>query len=762
MATIHSGTMTGKLNGVMQPTTPTRLLRGVHVDAARDLLGVLALQQVDEAGGELDVLDAARDLAGRVGEHLAVLARDDRGELGGALLQQLAQAEEHVGALDEPGRTPPRQSGGSGGDGLLDLGGRRERDFVLPGARRRVEHRSGALGVGDVAPCDEVLDEGHVGVLLRRSCGFGRNDRCRICLVLPSVAEDVRRARWQIVAKMPRFRTDRPAPSSASAADGGLPTIREILTLPAVAAGVPEVLSSDAALDAHVRWVHVSDSAGVARLLDGGELLLSTGSGWPTEPAELADFIAGLVEAGLSGLVLELGVHYRYVPAIVEATAREHGLPLIALHREVKFVALTEAVHSRIISEQTEALRARDEVRERFTALSLRGSPADYVVHQLAQTLGSAVVLENLAHEVIAAEGSLGSDGELLADWEARSRGAHRQASLHADRHGRAAVPPGHDDWLIVPVEARGIRWGHLVALPGPAHPAGRTGVLEQGAIALALGRLAEGDVDGDEWVRASRQRLIDALLEGRFAGLPSAAARLAAAGLPVDGGVLHGIVVGGASVTDTAADAAARALGGRALAGDAPDRRMPGRAAVVLLSLPAGAEFTDRAARDFAREVGGDAAAADRLVVSVGAAASGLDGLLGSVQEALDLARAPPAPTGVRDAGRCCAARRTGRSCAWSRRCATTTGCSAHSEQMLAPLIEYDLARGGDLLDVLAAMLAHPANRTAAASASHLSRSVFYQRLALISDLLGVDLDDGETLTALHLALLVRRSAAR
>ncbi|HYP73867.1 MAG TPA: helix-turn-helix domain-containing protein, partial [Microbacterium sp.] len=41
-------------------------------------------------------------------------------------------------------------------------------------------------------------------------------------------------------------------------------------------------------------------------------------------------------------------------------------------------------------------------------------------------------------------------------------------------------------------------------------------------------------------------------------------------------------------------------------------------------------------------------------------------------------------------------------------------------------------------------------------------SRSVFYQRIALIQELLGVDLDDGEVLTALHLALLVRRSAAR
>jgi purine catabolism regulator len=81
-----------------------------------------------------------------------------------------------------------------------------------------------------------------------------------------------------------------------------------------------------------------------------------------------------------------------------------------------------------------------------------------------------------------------------------------------------------------------------------------------------------------------------------------------------------------------------------------------------------------------------------------------------------------------------------------------------AHSESMLRPLIEYDLTSGGDLLDVLGAYLSHPGNRTAAASASHLSRSVFYQRLALIEDLLDTDLNDGETLSALHIALFARR----
>lgn len=543
------------------------------------------------------------------------------------------------------------------------------------------------------------------------------------------------------------IRTERPA----GIVDDALPTVREILTLDAVAHGVPEVLSGDEALDARVRWVHVSDSAGVARLLNGGELLLSTGSGWPTEPADLDAFIAGLVEAGLSGLVLELGVHYRYVPAVVEQSARGHGLALVALHREVKFVTLTEAVHSRIISEQTEALRARDEVRERFTALSLRGSPADFIVHQLAQTLGAAVVLENLAHEVVAAEVPPAAEEELFATWEATSRAAHR-TDEERRRRGTAAAA---DEWLIVPVEARGIRWGHLIALPGPAHPAGRIGVLEQGAIALALGRLADGGAD--EWGRIGRQRLVDALLEGRFAGVAGAAARLEAAGLPVADSHLYGIVATGPVVDDGAADAAARVLGGRAVDGVARTASPTRSDRVVLLSLPTA--LTDAAASRFATElVRGDAASGDRLVMSIGAAADGLDGLFGSVQEAVDLARSAR-PRGARGADVRRADDRPLMRLVTSLR--DDHRLLQHSERMLRPLIEYDLARGGDLLHVLGAVLAHPGNRTAAASASHLSRSVFYQRLALIGDLLGADLDDGETLTALHLALLVRRSAA-
>lgn len=518
--------------------------------------------------------------------------------------------------------------------------------------------------------------------------------------------------------------------------DRGLPTLAEVVETSALAAGAPEVLVGGTALQARVRWVHVSDSPGVARLLEGGELLLTTASAWPEDPADLRALVAQFVEAGLVGIVIELGAHYRYVPTVVIAAARRAGLGLIALHREIKFVAVTEEVHRRIIDEQTAALRARDDVRTLFTSLALRGAPADYVVERLAHTLRAPVVLESLAHEVIVAE-LADADHTVLHDWQERSRRAGTDAA---------------DGRSVVPVEARGIRWATLVALDGPAHPAGRRAVLEQGATALALARLA--DPDGDDWARLGRRRLMDALLGGRYGSAAEVVARLGAARVDVPTATLFGLAVDGADAA--AVETAAGDLGGRALCGsprDADDRAggwMP-----VLLAVPSGTTLAGGLADRFLARLHG-AGPPPRL--SVGPRVDGGDAesvarVLASLEQALDLAEVGDLPEGAVH---------------WVVRHPLVRFVSAlrgdhrlleHGENLLAPVLAAPAARRRDLLAALSAIVAHPGNRTAAAAAAHVSRSVFYQRLDLAERVLGVDLDDGEVLAALHLALVVHRA---
>jgi hypothetical protein len=123
---------------------------------------VAALQEVGDAAGELDVLEPPCQLTGRIGPHLAVLARDQRAELGGVLLEQVPEAEEDVRAPGQRRVPPAREGLGGGRDGEVDLlrGGERDLRLLAPGGR--VLHRCRAAGgAGRALAADPVLDPAH-------------------------------------------------------------------------------------------------------------------------------------------------------------------------------------------------------------------------------------------------------------------------------------------------------------------------------------------------------------------------------------------------------------------------------------------------------------------------------------------------------------------------------------------------------------------------------------------------------------------------
>ena len=557
-------------------------------------------------------------------------------------------------------------------------------------------------------------------------------------------------------------RTDRPGVAETAVAV--LPTIADVLLLDAVTMAGPEVLAGRSALGRPVRWVHVTETASVAGFVSGGELLLSTGVGWPREADEVERYVAEADAAGVAGLVLELGVRYPSAPrALVDACAKR-GIPLVVLHAEARFISITEAVHGRIIADQMNALRARDEIHTLFTQLCLRGSPTDFIVAQLGMVLGSPVVLEDLAHRVVAAETEPVGD-DVLAEWERDSRAAHRAREPWSHRDGRGSpagdLPVSRDpnDWLIVPVEARGTRWGYLVALPGRAHPAGRLNVLEQGAVALALGRLA--DQDADEWVLQSHRSLLASLLGGRFRSEGELRARFEASGLPITDRRVFGIALDASGLDPARVRDAALRIGAQAIPGrrSGADSDAPGLM-LAALSLPVTRAFDDLAVKAFSAQLESGSRASG-IALAVGGEGRDIRGLLTSLDEAIELL---DAASSVRPPRRGATVTRAD-SRPLLRLVTALAGdprLQEHTEQMLRPLIEHDLAHAGDLLDVLAAYAEHPGNRTRAAAESHLSRSVFYQRIALIEELLGADLDDGEMVSALHAALLARRRGLR
>ena len=543
-----------------------------------------------------------------------------------------------------------------------------------------------------------------------------------------------------------------------------LPSVRDVLALPELQAGQPELVAGSQGVDRDVRWAHVAAGSGVAELLDGGELILTTGAGWPSDPRVLAGLAEGLVTAGATGvaaIVLELGQRFASAPEALIHACEDSGVPLVVLHREVRFVQITQRVHQRILAAQNEALQARTEVHAMLTELGLNRSPVDYVIERLAETLGAPVLLEDTGHRIVAFAG-LGADPvKSLAPW------------VRAD--GREPQTPAREVWERVTVEARGRRWGYVTALAGPPHPAGRRTVLELGAFALALGRLA--DAEGDQWMQLGSKRLFEALLGGRYRSDAELAAQLVASGLTLDGRTVIAATLrgtgdfGGHATLERATleTALRRAIApeGRALI--APDAQASegGHVLLALLSFPAEdprlistvdrdvPSLAARLARELEMLVPGTTPPSWRAHLALGTPAKRLRQLVAALEQVRAVGRITP--TG--EVGRVTVQQADQQPLAHLvRALAGTPELQEFANDTLAPLLNHDRVAGtpGDLLQVLAAYTAHPTNRSLAAKEARLSRSVFYQRLALIEDLLDVDLSSGETIATLTVALLV------
>jgi len=79
-------------------------------------------------------------------------------------------------------------------------------------------------------------------------------------------------------------------------------------------------------------------------------------------------------------------------------------------------------------------------------------------------------------------------------------------------------------------------------------------------------------------------------------------------------------------------------------------------------------------------------------------------------------------------------------------------------AESELEGVLQADARDGGGQLELLGRYLESGGNKAALARTGYLSRPTLYARLARLEELLGVDLDDAESRTSLHVALLLHR----
>ncbi|MBQ1042679.1 PucR family transcriptional regulator ligand-binding domain-containing protein [Micromonospora sp. C32] len=531
-------------------------------------------------------------------------------------------------------------------------------------------------------------------------------------------------------------------------------TVRDVLELPALQQAGPRVMAGRDRLDAPVRWVHVAEIPEIADLLRGGELVLTTGIGLPPDDDGLRRWIDGLAAVGAAGVVVELGRRFGgTLPAALVEQARSRNLPLVALQREMRFVAVTEVVHSVIVEEQTADLLAKDEIHRIFTELSVEGAEPRQVLREVTRLSRRPAVLENLSHQVLAYETGPLSTEELLDRWETRSRAVE--------------VPSGtgyepRSGWLVTGVEARGNRWGRLVLLCDQEPPARTSVLLERAASTIALNQLVARDDSSVE--RQARSSLLWSIVN-HSAPTRDVALRARGLGVTLEQRRLLGVVVRrrrpgpgpGAEMNARrrdlldAVEAAVRDCGLAALAGDVDGL---GGAEVTVLVALAEAESDEAVLLGLSTALtrAGLRAGSD-VVVAAGSVVRSLDLARRSLVEAAQVADATAHTAEPRPYYRLLDVRLRG--LLYLLR--DDVRLQTFVERELGPLLSYDERHGTNHVALLEAYLVEGRNKRRAAEEMSLSRSALYQRLQLIERVLGVDLDSSERRLSLHVALTAR-----
>ncbi|MCM2393198.1 PucR family transcriptional regulator [Streptomyces albipurpureus] len=536
---------------------------------------------------------------------------------------------------------------------------------------------------------------------------------------------------------------------------GGI-TVRRALELPGLRSGLPEIVAGAERLQRTVRWVHAGEAPNIASLLKGGELLLTTGIGMGTRPAEQRAFVRQLDERRIAALVVELGPRFARLPAAIVDTARAAGLPLVQLHREVAFVTVTEEIHTEIVNGHYALLRRAEEVHRRCTEVLLGGGGVPQVLRILADFTANPIFLETPDGQLLYAAGpaSEQTGADPLQVWDGvRGQRAARESppagTVVVDVPGGGAGAAAVRARLVLPAVGTPLLTVHRMAAERAA------GLL---AVVLMQARQEE------ELAARGRGDFLTDLAEGRITA-EAAPAQARVLGFKPGDGPLMPIVMrltadlapsGNWALLARAVLEELSAVGVPVLLGVRPvEGRVP-----LLVGLRADSErstVADRVAvalRTGVERAGLERAGAHPPVIVVGMA-GGWAAASAGLRHAAETATAAQ---GLSDRPWYDARRLDTDLLLWRLR--DHPDLAAFVERTIGPLRDHDATSRPPLLPTLETYLEHAGRKAETARELHLNRQTLYNRLARISELLGTDLDDPQTVLALSLALRARRHA--
>ena len=167
-------------------------------------------------------------------------------------------------------------------------------------------------------------------------------------------------------------------------------TVQDILEIPDLSL---KLLAGGKSTSNPVRWVHIAEVPNPTKWLKGGELLLTTGYGMGSAHDKQVAFLKRLIDHNLSGLGIGTGFSLEKVPEAIIKVAEQYNFPVFEVPYNVPFIAITEAVSSKIVNEQYSLLQRSLAVHEKLTTIVLEEKGLEAILATLSALVGCSAVL---------------------------------------------------------------------------------------------------------------------------------------------------------------------------------------------------------------------------------------------------------------------------------------------------------------------------------------------------------------------------------
>lgn len=141
-----------------------------------------------------------------------------------------------------------------------------------------------------------------------------------------------------------------------------------------------------------VRWVHIIEVIQFEELLQGGEMILTTGAAFKSDTKLFMLYLEQLINNNVSCLCIEMGHYLSAIPQTWIDAAETCQLPLIIFPQAVRFIDITQDIHAHIINQHHKALQDLEKISREFHRMTLSSQGVSHVLGLLQSSTKAQVI----------------------------------------------------------------------------------------------------------------------------------------------------------------------------------------------------------------------------------------------------------------------------------------------------------------------------------------------------------------------------------